>query len=127
MARRSQKSTEAGFESSLQAIRKRFIEPGRTYLDVTASTSKHMHYSGLTLDGNEVDNHIVVDFNEAFLSSNVVHRPRLENFITPGQSLGGPTIDNESLPVATPIVANANLFAKKNSQNSSAVANVPRI
>lgn len=96
LARRSQESTKADFESRVQAIRNRFIERGRTYVDVTANAFKHMHYSGLTLDGDEVDSHVVVDFNEAFLSS-VVRRSKLENLITLGQSLGTATIDQKSL------------------------------
>ncbi|KLU87170.1 hypothetical protein MAPG_06173 [Magnaporthiopsis poae ATCC 64411] len=46
-------------------LRDRIINRGRMFLDVTSF--KHMHYNGLTLDTrDEVDSHVVVDFEEAF-------------------------------------------------------------
>ncbi|KAL8369921.1 hypothetical protein RB595_000330 [Gaeumannomyces hyphopodioides] len=46
-------------------LRDKIINRGRMFLDVT--NFKHMHYSGLTLDTrDEVDSHVVVDFEEAF-------------------------------------------------------------
>lgn len=46
-------------------LRDKIINRGRMFLDVTSF--KHMHYSGLTLDTrDEVDSHVVVDFEEAF-------------------------------------------------------------
>ncbi|OJD28646.1 aaa family atpase [Diplodia corticola] len=71
-------------EDAKQSFRERLIDRGKKFLDVT--TFKHMHYSGLTLDTrDEVDAHVVVDFQEAF-SANVEARwmPELETLI--GQS-----------------------------------------
>ncbi|KAL8329766.1 hypothetical protein RB597_005172 [Gaeumannomyces tritici] len=46
-------------------LRDKMISRGRMFLHVT--DFKHMHYSGLTIDTrDEVDSHVVVDFEEAF-------------------------------------------------------------
>ncbi|KAJ8114456.1 hypothetical protein ONZ43_g4898 [Nemania bipapillata] len=55
--------------SAIPSLRQRLIARGKMLLDVT--TPKHMHYSGLTLDTrDEIDSHVVIDFEEAFLQQN---------------------------------------------------------
>lgn len=68
-------------KSRQQFLREALIERGKMFLDVT--TYKHMHYNGLTLDTrDEVDSHVVVDFEEAFLSNaDRQWKPCLENLI----------------------------------------------
>ncbi|KAI0445128.1 hypothetical protein F4803DRAFT_204591 [Xylaria telfairii] len=54
--------------SKTSTLRRRLIERGKKLLNVT--TPKHMHYNGLTIDTrDEIDSHVVVDFEEAFLQA----------------------------------------------------------
>ncbi|RYP33774.1 hypothetical protein DL767_004641 [Monosporascus sp. MG133] len=64
-------------------FRERLITRGKMFLDMTSF--KHMHYSGLTLNTREeVDSHVVVDFEEAFSAKHDLEwRPDLNNLITP--------------------------------------------
>lgn len=83
-------------EPKKPTLREKLIARGRMFLDVTSF--KHMHYSGLTLDTrDEVDSHVVVDFEEAFSANTKLEwRPELKNLI------GAPT---EEQPDEEPCVA----------------------
>jgi len=55
------------------SLRDTLIKRGRRFMDMTGF--KHMHYSGLTLDTrDEVDSHVVIDFQEAFAYDAQNHR-----------------------------------------------------
>lgn len=55
------------------------VERGKQFVKVAAM--KHMHYSGLTLDGrDDIDSQVVVDFEEA-LTRNPDWRPEVESII----------------------------------------------
>lgn len=66
-------------------FRKKLIDRGQMFLDMAGF--KHMHYSGLTLNTREeVDSHVVVDFEEAFSANRDSDwMPDLQNLITPEQ------------------------------------------
>ncbi|KAK4197400.1 hypothetical protein QBC40DRAFT_285657 [Triangularia verruculosa] len=56
---------EAKERAADSSFRQKLLKRGRMFVDVTGF--KHMHYSGVTLDTREeVDSHVVVDFEEAF-------------------------------------------------------------
>lgn len=76
--------TDADVENAFQASRNRFIARGKTYLNVSTAAFKHVYHSaGLTLEKDEVDGHVVVDFSEAFANGNLLasqaRPPELQN------------------------------------------------
>lgn len=78
------RSIDASKNPNEPTLRDKIIKRGRMFLDVT--NFKHMHYSGLTLDTrDEVDSHVVVDFEEAFSHAAKIRkehwRPSLEFLI----------------------------------------------
>lgn len=87
MVDKSREETRTTAEEAIKAVRDRLIARGKMYLDVTTRDFKHMHYSGLTMGGDDVDSHVVIDFNQAFVLKRFTDRPRLENLISIGQSL----------------------------------------
>ncbi|KAF5000735.1 hypothetical protein FDECE_11147 [Fusarium decemcellulare] len=72
---------KGAIESKTPSLREKLITRGRMFLDMTSF--KHMHYTGPTLDTrDEVDSHVVVDFEEAFSANPKLDwRPEFENLI----------------------------------------------
>ena len=64
------------------SLRDELVARGRKFIEVAGV--KHMHYNGLTLDTrDEIDSHVVVDFEEAFASKhNEDWRPTLEPLLS---------------------------------------------
>jgi hypothetical protein len=83
-------------KDAVDALRNEFISHGRMYLDASTSAFRHMHYSGFTLERDEVDSHVVIDFKEAILSD-FTRRPVLDNLMALGQKLGGQLIGEKKL------------------------------
>lgn len=93
MANGLRDGNDADVGNAAQAVRDRLVARGKSYLNVATAAFKQMHYSGLTVEKDDVDSPVVVDFNEAFTKEAMptAQRSILTNLLVMGQeSVLGP-------------------------------------